>query len=120
MKILPGLSERAWLVLACLLLAAALLLMLSSAVQAGESADRYRIGDAVVARSVGGTYRLDTYTIDNGGGISSDARYRLQGSAGQSDAQPAAADARYRLQGGFWPEGGAVGSGIFNSSFENP
>lgn len=120
MKILPDLSERAWLILACLLLAVALLLMLSSAVHAGESADRYRIGDAVVARSVGGAYRLDTYTIDNGGGVSSDARYRLQGSVGQHDAQPAAADARYRLQGGFWPQAGPLGTSIFKSSFENP
>lgn len=120
MKILPDLSERAWLILACLLLAVSLLLMLSSAVHADESADRYRIGDAVVARSVGGTYRLDTYTIDNGGGVSSDARYRLQGSVGQSDAQPAVADARYRLQGGFWPAANIAEALIFRSGFENP
>jgi hypothetical protein len=120
MKTLPGLSERAWLILACLLLAAALLLVLSSAVQADGSGDRYRIRDAVVARSVGGSYRLDVYTVDNGGGVSSDARYRLQGSVGQSDAQPAAADARYRLQGGFWLEAGPAGSDIFKSGFENP
>jgi hypothetical protein len=120
MKIPLVLSERAWLILACLLLVAALLLVLSSAVHAGESGGRYRIGDAVVARSTGGTYRLDTYTVANGGGISSDARYRLQGSAGQSEAQPAATDARYRLQGGFWPQAGPAGSDIFKSGFENP
>ncbi len=119
MKILPGMSERAWLILPCLLLTAALLLKLSSPVHAGESDDRYRLSDAVVAKSAGGTYRLDTYTFDSGG-VSSDARYRLQGTVGQSDAQAAAASPRYRLQGGFWPEGGAAGTGIFKSSFENP
>jgi hypothetical protein len=120
MKILPGLSERAWLIPARLLLAAAMLLTLVSAVHAGESGNRYRISDAVVAKSTGGPYRLDAYTIENGGGVSSDARYRLQGTVGQSDAQAVAVSPRYRLQGGFWPEGDAANTGIFKSSFENP
>jgi hypothetical protein len=115
MKTFPNLSARAWLMLAGLLLVVA-----STPVPAVDTADRYRIIAAAVAKSTGGTYRLDTYTIDNGGGASSDVRYRLQGSVGQADAQPAASDARYRLQGGFWPAASATEALIFRSGFENP
>jgi hypothetical protein len=120
MKMFPDRSARARLIVACLLLAAASLLVLSTPVRAAETANRYRIGDVSAAKSTGGPYRLDTYTIDNGGGVSSDVRYRLQGSIGQSDAQPAASDARYRLQGGFWPAVIPPEVLIFRSGFESP
>lgn len=120
MKTFPNRPARARLITACLLLAAAMLPVLSTPVMAAEAANRYRIGDVSAAKSTGGPYRLDTYTIDDGGGVSSDVRYHLQGSIGQSDAQPAASDARYSLQGGFWPVVNPREALIFSSGFENP
>jgi hypothetical protein len=94
----------------------------SALAEAGDAA-RYRLsGSAQMLKSTGGTYRLDVFTIDGGGGgsVSADSRYRLRGTIGQADAEAPATAPRYRLQGGFWPDAGAGGAVLFKNSFENP
>lgn len=119
----PSTTPARWLALALVLIVSALALAVSTRVEAGETSSRYSLsGSAHAVDSMGGTYRLDVFTIDGGGGTSTsaDTRYRLQGTIGQSAAQPAATSPRYRLQGGFWPDGGPTGAVIFKSGFENP
>ena len=49
----------------------------------------------------GGTYRLEPWSIDGGGGASSAGGYDLGGTIGQPDAHSSAAG-DYALDGGFW------------------
>jgi hypothetical protein len=61
---------------------------------------------AANARSAGGDpYDLSWYTIDGGGGLSTDGTYTLHGTLGQPDAG-VMSDGSYTLIGGFW--GGSV------------
>ena len=46
-------------------------------------------------------FTLDSWTIDGGGGTSSDSRYTLQATIGQSDAG-SVNNARYTLSTGYW------------------
>ena len=46
-------------------------------------------------------YTLNWWTIDGGGGTSSDSRYTLQATIGQSDAG-SVNNARYTLSTGYW------------------
>ena len=50
-------------------------------------------------------YRLEWWTVDNGGGTSAGTGYTLSGTLGQPDAG-AMSGGSYRLEGGFW--GGAL------------
>ena len=52
--------------------------------------------------SAGGSYTLDWYTVDGGGGTSSSASYSLSGTIGQPDASVLSGGS-YTLAGGFWP-----------------
>jgi hypothetical protein len=67
-------------------------------------------------------FRIDTATIDGGGGRSAAAGFVVAGTIGQPDAdplQPASADA-FRLVGGFWPQRAAlVSDRIFANGFES-
>lgn len=47
------------------------------------------------------TYRVDPFTVDAGGGVSSDARYRVVGTVGQSEAGTLRAQL-FGVRGGFW------------------
>jgi hypothetical protein len=46
-------------------------------------------------------YALPWWTVDSGGGTSSDSSYKLHGTFGQPDAGTLS-DSTYRLRGGFW------------------
>ena len=48
------------------------------------------------------SYALDWFTIDGGGGTSSNATYTLSGTIGQPDAGGPMTNALYSLTGGFW------------------
>lgn len=56
---------------------------------------------AAVSASSGGTYVLDWYTIDGGGGTSTGGTYSLSGSIGQPDAGQMSGGT-YMVSGGFW------------------
>jgi len=58
--------------------------------------------------SSGGSYQLDWFTVDGGGGTSSGGVYSLSGSIGQADAGLLSGGS-YTLMGGFW---GAIGNMI--------
>lgn len=47
-------------------------------------------------------YVLNWWTVDGGGGTSSNATYTLSGGIGQLDAGPILSGGRYRLEGGLW------------------
>ena len=47
-------------------------------------------------------YTIDWFTIDGGGGISTDGVYSLSGTIGQPDAGGPIAGGTYSLTGGFW------------------
>jgi hypothetical protein len=47
-------------------------------------------------------YNLNWWTVDGGGGTSSNASYILSGGIGQPDASPIFSGGNYRLEGGFW------------------
>lgn len=50
-----------------------------------------------------GSYRINRYTVDNGGGTSAGGSYALSGSIGQPEAHNVAATGgSYTLRGGFW------------------
>jgi hypothetical protein len=55
----------------------------------------------LAAASSGGSYVLDWYTIDGGGGTSAGGNYSLSGTIGQPDAG-ALSGGDYGLSGGFW------------------
>jgi len=48
-----------------------------------------------------GTFSIDWWTVDGGGGASSGGDFTLSGTAGQADAG-ALAGGGFSLQGGFW------------------
>jgi len=56
---------------------------------------------SVALASSGGSYVLDWYTIDGGGGTSSGGDYALTGTIGQPDAAEMSGG-DYSLGGGFW------------------
>jgi hypothetical protein len=47
-------------------------------------------------------YDMSSYTIDNGGGVSTGGAYIVRGTIGQPDATYSA-DGQYEVLGGFWP-----------------
>lgn len=47
-------------------------------------------------------YDLSSYTIDNGGGVSTGGTYIVRGTIGQPDAAYSQSE-QYELLGGFWP-----------------
>ncbi|HNT74470.1 MAG TPA: hypothetical protein PKH77_05570 [Anaerolineae bacterium] len=51
-------------------------------------------------------YRLDWWTLDNGGGASAGGRFAVTGSIGQPDASAVMQGGAYSLSGGYW---GAAG-----------
>jgi hypothetical protein len=53
------------------------------------------------AASSGGTYTIDWYSIDNGGGASASGAYVLTGTIGQPDAG-VQSGGQYEMVGGFW------------------
>lgn len=50
-----------------------------------------------------GQYRLESFTIDGGGGTSGGGAYELSGTTGQLDAGPRLLGGTFTLEGGFWP-----------------
>jgi hypothetical protein len=48
------------------------------------------------------TYSIDWYTIDGGGGTSTNGQYSLSGTIGQPDAGAPMTNAQYSVTGGFW------------------
>jgi hypothetical protein len=68
-----------------------------------------RAASAAPAKSSGGPYVLDWWTVDGGGGLSTGGVYSLRGTIGQADAVRAACGA-YQLAGGFWASPGRAGS----------
>ena len=52
--------------------------------------------------SVDAKYDLSSYTIDNGGGVSTGGPYIVRGTIGQPDAAYSESSS-YELLGGFWP-----------------
>ncbi len=65
----------------------------------------WRVSAQDQSRIADGTYAIDWYTIDSGGGSIGDGTYALNGTSGQPDAA-LLSDGSYSLIGGFW--GGAV------------
>lgn len=68
-------------------------------------------------------YRIDRYTVDAGGGRSTQGVYTVEGTFGQPDADPLqpATAGTYSLSGGFWsPEMPPVQNAgpIFKDGFE--
>ena len=63
------------------------------------------VTSAITAAQAGG-YRIEWWTLDNGGGESAADRYSLAGTIGQPDAGAALQGGVYRLTGGYW---GAIG-----------
>ena len=51
-------------------------------------------------------YRLDWWTVDGGGSLSTGGDYSLRGTFAQPDAGPSVAGGNFQLEGGFW--GGAL------------
>ena len=53
----------------------------------------------------GGDYRIDSYTVDGGGGTSSGGIFEIQGTIGQPDADPLqpSTGGVFEITGGFWP-----------------
>lgn len=47
-------------------------------------------------------YRIERWTLDNGGGMSATGRYSLRGTIGQSDASKEMTGETYSLTGGYW------------------
>jgi hypothetical protein len=58
----------------------------------------------LLADAAPGDYRIDAYTIDNGGGTSSGGQYIVTGTIGQHDSSYSESE-QYELLGGFWPLG---------------
>jgi hypothetical protein len=56
---------------------------------------------SIAFASSGGSYNLDWYTIDGGGGTSSGGDYALSGTIGQPDAG-SMSGGDYAIGGGFW------------------
>lgn len=48
------------------------------------------------------SYSIDWYTIDGGGGTSTNGPYSLTGAIGQADTSGPMTNAQYSLTGGFW------------------
>jgi len=54
------------------------------------------------------SYSIDWYTIDGGGGTSTNGQYSLSGTIGQPDAGLAMAGGNYSVNGGFWAFAAAI------------
>ena len=76
------------------------ILAIALAVAQGES-----LAQSPPATPQGGDYRIDRYTIDGGGGVSSGGTFEIQGTIGQPDADPLqpSTGGVYEITGGFWP-----------------
>ncbi len=61
-------------------------------------------------------YTLPRWTIDNGGGTSSGARFTLRGTIAQPDAVRLLGATRFQLSGGFWAE--VQDARVFRDGFE--
>lgn len=69
------------------------------------------------------SFSMDWYTIDGGGGTSSEGTFELKGTIGQPEAWPIMTGGSFELAGGFWggPEnqtiilGDANDDGVFNN-----
>jgi len=48
------------------------------------------------------SYSIDWYTIDGGGGTSTNGQYSVSGTIGQPDAGPTMTNGQYAVTGGFW------------------
>lgn len=62
------------------------------------------IGTAVVLAEPT-AFTISRWTVDGGGGRSSNSQFALTGSAGQFDAHTAATGGDYKVGGGFWQPG---------------
>lgn len=56
-------------------------------------------------------YHIDWWTLDNGGGVSTAARYTLNGTIGQPDASAPLQGGAYTLTGGYW------GTSVYHAIF---
>jgi len=48
------------------------------------------------------SYSIDWFTIDGGGGTSTNSQYAVSGTIGQPDASAPLTNAQYSITGGFW------------------
>lgn len=59
---------------------------------------------AAITSGAWGQYRIDWYTFDGGGGISTGSGFELHGTIGQTDASLTTHSGNnFELTGGFWP-----------------
>lgn len=52
--------------------------------------------------AIGQNYRIDSFTVDGGGGTSTGGVYSVSGTLGQAESGPTLAGGNFILTGGFW------------------
>lgn len=55
-----------------------------------------------LAAAQANAFRIERWTLDNGGGVSAADQYRLAGTIGQPDASRVMGGEGYSLTGGYW------------------
>jgi len=75
---------------------------------------------ALVVAADAAPFRLISGTVDSGGAHSQGARFAVEGTVGQPDAD-VAQGTRFRVDGGFWPTAAAstTTDSLFRDSFED-
>jgi hypothetical protein len=58
---------------------------------------------AFVGAAASAQFAIDWFTVDGGGGTSTNQMYVLSGTIGQPDAGPVMTGNSFTVQGGFWP-----------------
>ncbi len=71
------------------------------------------LGSVLTALATPVAFDLPWWTVDGGGGMSSDGSYTLHGTVGQADAGPPLSDGSLSLQGGFWARAASIVYEIF-------
>jgi hypothetical protein len=76
---------------------------------------------APVQSGAPGSFSIDWYTIDGGGGTSTGGPFSLRGTIGQYDASPGPLQGGlFTVFGGFWGGSGPISDEFFRDGFENP
>lgn len=60
---------------------------------------------SIAMAQTGGSYTLAWWTVDSGGGQSSNGVYTIVGTLGQPEANMVMGGGSFAVQGGFWPAG---------------
>jgi hypothetical protein len=78
-------------------------------------------GSAPAQSGAPGSFTIDRYTIDGGGGTSTGGPFSMTGTIGQYDANPFPAQGGpFTVIGGFWGGGVHISDEFFRDGFENP